>query len=362
VRKKRKIEHLQLIRNLTDGPDTNGFEDIHFVPNCLPGISPGEIDTATVFCGKRMKVPLLINAITGGVSEAVAINRALARVARRLEIPLAVGSQAAALQDKSCRPSFTVVREENPEGFILANLSCAVSVQEALEAVEMIKADALQLHLNAAQETMMPEGEGDLCFHNYRQKIKLLAKTLPVPVVVKETGCGIAREQARELLDTGVAALDVGGKGGANFILVESCRKSRNPEQPFSRWGLSTAVSLIEVLKVAGSQLDVVAAGGIRNGLEVAKALCLGAKLAGVAAPLVRNFYRQGELAVEGYLLQLKKQLQQAMLLLGVCNWAELQQRPLVILGDTGKWLEKRGLDPACFARRNPLPEIGDSP
>ncbi|NLJ56127.1 MAG: type 2 isopentenyl-diphosphate Delta-isomerase [Firmicutes bacterium] len=354
MRKKRKREHLQLICDLADGPDTNGFEDIHFVPNCLPGINPDEIDTAVVFCGKRLQVPFLINAITGGIPEAVAMNRALARVARRLGIPLAVGSQAAALQDKSCRPSYAVVREENPAGFILANLSCAVSVQEALEAVEMIEADALQLHLNAAQEAMMPGGEGDLCFRDYRQKIKLLAKTLPVPVVVKETGCGIAREQALELLDTGIAALDVGGKGGANFILVESCRSKQDYGQPFSRWGLSTAVSLIEVLKSVGTQLDVVAAGGIRNGLEAAKALSLGAKLVGVAAPLVRNFYRRGEQAVENCLLQFRRQLQQTMLLLGVCNWAELQQRPLVILGDTGKWLERRGLDPGCFARRKP--------
>jgi isopentenyl-diphosphate delta-isomerase len=356
VRKKRKKDHLHFIRNLDDGPDTSGFEDIHFVHNCLPEINPGEINTTTIFCRKQVKVPLMINAMTGGIPEAVEINRALARAARKLGIPLAVGSQAAALQDKSCRFSYEVVREENPSGFILANVSCAASPQEAREAVEMIKADALQLHLNAAQEVMMSEGEGDLYFRGYRQKIKHLAETLPIPVIVKETGCGIAREQALELLDTGIAALDIGGKGGANFILVENCRHHRAVEQTFSRWGFSTAVSLVEVVESAGAQLDIVAAGGIRNGLDVAKALSIGANLVGVAAPLLRSFYQGGGQAVENYLFQLKKELRQTMLLLGACNLAELQQKPLVILGDTGKWLGRRGFEPSRFARRGTFP------
>lgn len=355
MRKRRKKEHLQFIQSLDDGPDTSGFEEVHFVHNCLPGIDPAEIDTTAIFCRKEVEVPLLINAMTGGIPEAVEINRALAGAARKLGIPLAVGSQTAALTDKKNRLSFCVAREENPDGFILANVSCAASPQDAWEAVEMIQADALQVHLNAAQEVMMSEGEGDLFFRGYRQKIKQLAETLPVPVVVKETGCGIAREQALELLPTGIAALDVGGKGGANFILVESCRHSSVAGQLFARWGLSTAVSLVEVAEVAeeaGVRLDIVATGGIRSGLDVAKALSLGAALAGVAAPLVRCFYQGGREAVEQYLLQLKKELRQTMLLLGARNLTELRQKSLVILGDTGKWLESRGFVPHRFARR----------
>ncbi len=356
MREKRKREHLQFIQSLGDGPDTSGFEEVHFVHNCLPGINPIEIDTTATFCCKKVEMPLLINAMTGGIPEAVEINRALAGLARKLGIPMAVGSQMAALTDKKDRLSYTVARAENPDGFILANVNCSVSPQEAKEAVEMIEADALQVHLNAAQEVMMSEGERDLFLRDYRQKIKQLAETLPVPVVVKETGCGIAGEQALELLSTGIAALDIGGKGGANFILVESYRRDFAGGQLFARWGLSTAVSLVEVAEVvakAGVQLDIVAAGGIRSGLDMAKALSMGATLTGVAAPLLRCFYRGGREAVEQYLLQLKKELRQTMLLLGARTLAELRKKSLVILGDTGKWLENRGVALHRFARRD---------
>ena len=362
MRKRRKKEHLQFVQSLGDGPDTCGLEEVHFVHNCLPGIDPKEIDTTTSFCHKEIKMPLLINAITGGIPEAEEINRVLAGVARKLGIPMAVGSQAAALADKKNRASYTVVREENPDGFILANVSCIVSPQEAGEAVEMIEADALQVHLNAAQEMMMSEGEGDLFWRGYRQKIEQFAKTLPVPVLVKETGCGIAREQALVLIHTGIAGLDVGGKGGANFVLVESYRRGSSGDiddgQLFARWGLSTAVSLVEVVEVvekAGVQLDVVATGGIRSGLDVAKALSLGATVAGAAAPLVGCFYRGGEEAVEQYLLRLQRELRQTMLLLGAHNLTELRKKPLVILGDTGEWLKCRGIDLHRFARRGAM-------
>lgn len=360
MREKRKREHLRFIQSLADGPDSSGFEEVHFVHNCLPGIDPAEIDTTAVFCRKQIKMPLLINAITGGIPEAVEINRVLARAAYKLGIPMAVGSQVAALADKKNRLSYTVVREENPGGFILANISCTASPQDAREAVEMIEADALQIHLNAAQEVMMSEGEGDLLLRGYRQKIEQFVETLPVPVVVKETGCGIAREQALELFSTGIAALDVGGKGGANFILIESCRRCSEEGQLFARWGLSTAVSLVEVAGALEAQeetgvkpgIDIVATGGIRSGLDMARAFSLGAALAGVAAPLVRCFYQGGGEAIEQYLLRLKKELRQTMLLLGARNPKELRKKPLVILGETAKWLESRGFAPQRFAQR----------
>jgi len=361
VREKRKKEHLKIIQSLADGPGSSGFEDVHFVHNCLPGTDPARIDMTAFFCQKKLEMPLLINAITGGIPEAEKINRVLARVARKLGIPMAVGSQAAALEDRKNRASYTVVREENPDGFILANVSCLVSPQEACEAVEMIKADALQVHLNAAQEMMMSKGEGDLFWHGYRQKIEQLARTLPVPILVKETGCGIAREQAWALLHTGIAALDVGGKGGANFVLVESHRHdfgNSDAGKLFAHWGLSTVVSLVEVaeaMKKAGARLDIVATGGIRSGLDMAKVLSLGATAAGVAAPLVRCFYRGGEEALEQYLLRLKKELWQTMLLLGAHNLTELRKKPLVILGDTAEWLRCRGVDLHHFARRGAL-------
>jgi isopentenyl-diphosphate delta-isomerase len=352
LRKRRKLDHLNLVQKLGDGPAQTGLEDVHFIHNCLPEIDPSEIDTATRFCHKTIAIPLLINAITGGISEAERINRAFALAARRLGIPMAVGSQAAALEDRNVRFSYEVVREENPDGFIIANIGCSASLEHAREAVKMINADALQVHLNAPQEVMMPQGEGDLSFRGYLQRIAQIVKTVNVPVIVKEVGFGIAREQAILLLSTGIAALDIGGKGGTNFIHIEGFRYNHEAVQPFLNWGLSTAVTLIEVVESAGFHLQIVATGGIRNGLDVARVLSLGAGLAGVAGPLVRCYYRGGETAVESYLWQLQKELKQVMLMLGTRNLYELRQRPLVILGETGKWLERRGFDLSRFARR----------
>lgn len=356
MRKKRKLDHLNLVRNLDDGPGRTGFEDLYFVHNCLPETNPSEIDTATNFCGRKVKIPFMINAITGGIPEAEKINRALAVVARRMKIPMAVGSQTAALQDREACFSYEVVRVENPKGFIAANVGAGVTLDYALEAVKMIDADALQLHLNIPQEVMMPRAEGDLFFSGYLKKIENLVKASPVPVIVKEVGYGIAREQATQLLAAGIAALDIGGKGGTNFIKIEGLRHSSEFEHPFLNWGIPTAVSLVETAVAVGSRLDIAAAGGIRSGLDAAKAFSLGACLACLAGPLVRYYYIGGETAVEDYLLKLQMQLKQVMLMLGARNIAELRDRPILILGDTGEWLKRRGIDLSRFAQRGSLP------
>jgi len=352
LRKKRKREHLELVQKIKDGPASTGFEDIQFVHNCLPEISFEKIDTSTVFCRKKFAFPLMINAITGGIPEAEKINRALAAVARRLKIPMAVGSQAAALEDPSCRFSYEVVREENPDGFIVANIGCSVSTDLAREAVKMIGANALQVHLNAPQEVLMPPGEGELSFEGCLQNLREIAKSVKVPVIAKEVGFGVAKEQAVLLLSTGVKALDIGGKGGTNFIYIEGLRYNLQAVQLFLDWGLSTAVSLIETVESAGIHLEIIATGGIRSGLDVAKALSLGASLAGVAGPLVRCYYGGGEKALEDYLRNLHRELQQVMLMLGAPDLHKLRQKPLVITGKTGQWLRRRGFDLDKYAQR----------
>ena len=353
LRRKRKQDHLKLVQFLEDGPSPNGLGDVHFVHNCLPGGDLSAVDTAATFCHRDIAVPLMINAVTGGVAESEEINRVFATVARKLDIPMAVGSQAAALENPAAVRSYLLVREENPDGFIIANIGLSVTPEQAPEAVKMIDADALQVHLNAPQEAMMPPGEGDLIFRGSLSRIAQIVKAVDVPVIAKEVGFGMAKEQAVSFLATGVDALDIGGKGGTNFIAVENARSKREPAQPFLEWGLSTAVSLIEVVESVGSRLEIVATGGIRSGLDVAKALSLGANLVGVAGPLVRSFYRGGEEAVLGYLQRIQEELKLTMLMLGARNLRELRRRPLVILGETGVWLERRGFDLNRFARRS---------
>ena len=344
---------------MDDGPASTGFADIHFVPNCLPEIALTEVSTVSSFMGRKVEAPLLINAISGGVPEATGLNRALSFAARTIGIPMAVGSMTAALQDPAVLHTFTVVREENPDGFIAANVSAGVPPQLALEAVKLIGANALQLHLNAPQEAAMPAGEGDLSFRGFLDNIRAVVKTSPVPVIVKEVGFGMAAAEVRRLLAAGVKVLDTGGSGGTNFIRIESYRRSSSEAHPFYSWGLPSAATLLEIVEgvntYTGSEataVEVVATGGIRSGLDVAKALALGAGLAGVAGPLVQSYFQGGQQAVLDYLLLLQRQLRQTMFMLGVSEPEQLKNRPLVILGETGKWLELRGVDLSSLARR----------
>ncbi|HHU76401.1 MAG TPA: type 2 isopentenyl-diphosphate Delta-isomerase [Firmicutes bacterium] len=370
MRGQRKLDHLRLAQSLGDGPGKSGLDDLHFVHNCLPEINSGDISTETSFLGHRFPLPLLINAITGGMDGGQQVNRALAGAARQMGIPMAVGSQAAALDSEDLCFTYQVAREVNPEGFLMANLSAGTPPEKVLRAVEMIRADALQLHLNVPQEATMPAGEGDASFRGLWENIRHVARVSPVPVIVKEVGFGMAREEARRLLETGIAALDIEGRGGTNFIRIEEERKRKgfnsgdgdgdSGAELFFSWGLPTAVSLIEVLEATRlavknpARIDIVAGGGIRSGLDIARVLSLGANMAGIAGPLVRHFYRGGEAAIVEYLKTLEKQLRQVMLMLGAENVYQLRDRSLIITGETGQWLERRGIRPQVFAQRRP--------
>ena len=356
MRGRRKMDHLRLAHELGDGPGETGFDDIHFVHNCLPELGSREISTECSFCGRVFPAPLIINAITGGIEEGARVNRALARAARQLGIPMAVGSQTAALEAEEVCYTFQAAREENPDGFIMANLSAGSSVQKALQAIEMIRADALQLHLNVPQEVMMPPGEGDCSFRGILDNIRRIANSVPVPVMVKETGFGMAREEVLPLLRLGIAALGIDGKGGTNFIRIEGERQ-QEAAAPFLNWGLPTAVSLIEAAEAAAAageacKAEIIAAGGVRSGMDIAKSLSLGAAAAAVAGPLVKCFYEGGAESILWYLTKLVAELRQIMLMLGANSIQQLQRRPLMILGATGKWLELRGISVEQYARR----------
>lgn len=345
MRQKRKLDHLNLARFVKDGPGSSGFEDVSFIHNCLPELDSSGISTATSFLGRKFAAPLMINAVSGGVKEAEVLNRIFARVSRKLEIPMAVGSQTAALEHPALRYTYSVAREENPEGFLVANISAGAAVEQALEAVQMIGADALQLHLNAPQEIFMPGNEKEASFGGFLANIAEVAGASPVPVIIKEVGFGMAREQAKLLVKAGAAALDVGGSGGTNFIRIEGLRGKNKMYQPFLKWGLSSAIALGEMAEEYFPGVQLVATGGIRHGLDAAKALALGASMVGMAGPLVRCYYKGGETEVENFLVSIKQQLQRAMFILGALEPARLSSLPLVIRGETGRWLELRGVD-----------------
>jgi len=339
---RRKLDHIRICLSEEVEAGSSGFEDVVLIHSALPEVDLEKVELKTRFLGRRISMPVFIAAMTGGHEEARRINENLALAAQELGIPLGVGSQRAALEDKSLAETFAVARESAPEAFLIANLGAVqfaggYTVREAERAIEMIQADAIALHLNALQEAC--QREGDTNFEGVLNGIAELCDALDVPVIVKETGAGIAAEEARQLQEAGVSAIDVGGLGGTSFALVESYRGGE-PGRCFAAWGVPTAVSVVEC--ASSVDVPVYATGGIRSGVDVAKAIALGASACGVALPLLREAARGSE-AVLTWLRRLERELRVAAFLTGSRSVEELSRARVVVLGRTREWLEARG-------------------
>jgi len=348
-RQKRKREHLQQALELPLGPLSTGWEDVHLIHQALLKNELKAVDISTVFLGKTLKMPLIINALTGGALGLEKINASLARAAAHHGVGMAVGSQTAGVADRSVRHTYEVVRKENPDGLILANISALAEPQAAMEAVAMIRADALQLHLNGLQELLMAEGDRD--FTRLAANIAKLLEVSPVPVMIKEVGCGLSRETALELYHYSIRAVVVSGAVGKNFAAIELARRGSEERAHFSSWGLSSAVSLLEVMDL-GLPWTVLASGGLTNALQIGKALSLGAEAAGLAGSLLKILLQQGEEALNRHLAELAEELKILLMLTGASTIQKLREQPLVITGATGKWCEQRGINTAGYARR----------
>ncbi len=348
----RKLDHLRICNEQNVERGRTGFADIRLVHDALPECDLGFIKPATEFLGYTFSAPLFIEAMTGGHPDAKEVNRVLARVADRVGIGMGVGSQRAALENRDLADTFSVVRDEAPKTFLAANIG-AVQLRDhgtewADEAVEMIDADALAVHLNFLQEAIQPEGDHDA--RGCLDAIRELAGGFRVPVIVKETGSGISAATAKILWSAGVSAIDVGGWGGTNWAAIEGKRiripdaTGDDPARPplpklFEDWGIPTVVSLCEV---AGTGGPVIASGGIRSGLDMAKAITLGADLCGVALPFLSPAMR-GEHELLGTVEAFVRELRVAMFLSGAQDLASLRQKRPYITGITRQMLTDNG-------------------
>ncbi|MEC1407097.1 type 2 isopentenyl-diphosphate Delta-isomerase [Bacillus halotolerans] len=340
TRAERKREHINHALSTGQKRET-GLDDITFVHVSLPDLALEQVDISTKIGELSSSSPIFINAMTGGGGQLTyEINKALARAARIADIPLAVGSQMSALKDPSERYSYEIVRKENPNGLIFANLGSEVTARQAKEAVEMVEADALQIHLNVIQEIVMPEG--DRSFSGALSRIEQICSEIKVPVIIKEVGFGMSKESARKLYDAGAAAVDIGGYGGTNFSKIENLRRQRKITF-FNSWGISTAASLAEIRSEFPGKTTI-ASGGLQNALDVAKAIALGASCTGMAGHFLKALTEKGE---EGLLEEIQlilEELKMIMTVLGTSTISDLQKAPLVIKGETHHWLTERGI------------------
>ncbi|MEE9474680.1 MAG: type 2 isopentenyl-diphosphate Delta-isomerase [Candidatus Hydrothermarchaeaceae archaeon] len=347
----RKLDHIEIsLREDIQSRTKNGFDDITFVHRALPEINRDEIELTCDFFGRKIGAPIIIAGMTGGHEKAEEINRNLALAATELNIPMGVGSQRAGIEDEKLTPTYSIARETAPDIFLIGNLgavqfSKGYGIEEAKKAVEMIDANALAIHLNPLQEAIMPEGDTD--FKGALRGLEEL-KDLDVPVIAKETGAGIAMEEAKLIEKAGAAGIDVGGLGGTSFSAVEYYRR-KGFEKTFWDWGIPTAVSTIECIE--GTKLNIISTGGVRNGLEVAKALSLGAVACGIAHPLLSGAVK-GKDEVLNTLNRVIDELKTAMFLTGARTIEELRNVDTVITGMTKDWLENRGMDCKKYARR----------
>ena len=344
----RKLEHLLICKNydVEFKDKTTGFEDIELIHNALPEVDKNDIDLSTSVFGKKLDSPLFITAITGGHPASKEINKQLAIVAEENNIALGVGSQRAACEHPELEDTYSVVRENAPDCLLVGNIG-APQLNLANKAVEILDADILAIHLNPLQESIQPEG--DLDARGYLDLISKITDAVDIPVMAKETGCGISGETAKQLADAGVSFIDIEGAGGTSWAAVETYRtEDRYYGELFWDWGIPTAISTAEV--VNNVDIPVVSSGGIRSGLEAAKAIALGADSVGMALPFLKKSISHEELTQ--FINKFNDSLRIAMFLVGANNIEELKQSKLVVRGKTREWLNERGINTKNYSRR----------
>ncbi|MDP4161855.1 MAG: type 2 isopentenyl-diphosphate Delta-isomerase [Bacillota bacterium] len=347
-RSKRKIDHIRYALE-EDMINQSAFEDIKFIHCSLPNSKVADVRLDNKLGELLISSPLFINAMTGGGGEKTyRINKDLAMAAKRTGLAMAVGSQMAAIRDPQERKTYEIVRRENPDGIILANLGSEASPEHAKEAIDMVRADALQIHLNVIQELTMPEGDRD--FTDALKRIERIVNQIQVPVIVKETGFGMSKETVSILSSIGVSYVDISGFGGTNFAKIEN-RRREHPFPFFDQWGIPTAISILEATHFFPT-ISVIGSGGIHSSLDIAKGLASGANAIGMAGPLLRILNQSGLEGLVSHIDKLHEELTFIMAALGALTIPELQKIPIMISGNTFHWLEQRGIDTKLYCSR----------
>ena len=355
----RKLDHIRIaIDSPVEHRGGTLFSDVVLRHMAVPEASLEHVDTGISFLGRRLAAPLMVTGMTGGHAVAAKINCAIAEAVAELGLAMGVGSQRAAIEHPELAYTFRSARDCGGDIVLVANLGApqlvkGYGVREAMRAVEMIDADALAIHLNAAQESVQPEGDTD--FRGVVKALERLVDELPVPVIVKETGHGIGVEAARLLRSIGVRFLDVSGAGGTSWVKVEQYRALAAGNrglaavaETYADWGIPTAQAVVEA-RWGAPDACIIASGGVRTGLDAAKAVALGADLAGVALPVIKAYAEGGAEAIKQLLGTMIREIRAALFLTGSGSLAELRRAPLLVAQGLRERLQATGVDVGLY-------------
>lgn len=345
----RKDEHMSLAKAFHK-EKSNDFDQLRFVHHSFSEIALDDVDISTSFLDFSFKQPFYINAMTGGSDRAKEINQQIGIIAKETGLMTATGSVNAALKDPDLADTYKIMRKENPTGIIFANIGAGLSLEEAKKAVELFHADGLQIHVNLPQELVMPEGDRD--FHGWLDNIEEIVAHLSLPVIVKEVGFGMSSETIEQLLKRGVQAVDISGQGGTSFTQIENARRKKRELGFLEDWGQSTVLSLLESQSFQ-QEITVLASGGIRQSLDIIKALSLGAKSVGVAGTILDHLMTHGLDKTIELVKQWESELRMLYTLLGKATTAELATTDLIFSNEISHWCESRGIPYQTFAKRN---------
>jgi isopentenyl-diphosphate delta-isomerase len=351
VTEKRKEDHINIcLQQHVESQVGPGFEDITLIHNSVPEVDFSRISTEVTLFGKRLNAPLLVEGMTGGTPRARTLNYTIASGCQRLGLGMGVGSQRAMIEDPTLSSSYEV-RDKAPDILLIGNLGLPQVIlgytsADAERAITTIGADVLAVHLNPLQEAVQPEGD-----HNFESGVRALQslkEDMKTPIIAKETGGGMCREVAKKL--SFLDGLDIGGLGGTSFSAVEYYRNTEEDREiaaQFWDWGIPTAVSIVEC---AGAR-TLIASGGIRTGIDIAKAIALGADCCGIALPALKAAVEK-ENALEDMLTRMIRELRITMFLCGCKTLDQLKGAPVVITGKTREFLKERGVKTELFAQR----------
>ena len=335
INSQRKDEHIENYLRTSSSASTL-LEDVYIEHNAISDICLDEVDTSINFLGRKIAMPLMVDAITGGGSSSAAINEDLSSICQELSIPMACGSESIALTEKESRESFELIKDKK-DLLRIGNLGFERNYEDFVFAKDLIDAHAMQIHLNLAQEMVMKEGDNS--YHDPLSIIEELVEKFDCPIIVKETGCGISKKVAKRLIEKNVKYIDIAGQGGTNFIEIEDLRNFDMDFSDFYTWGIPTAKSIMDIRSLSDDTF-IIASGGMKTAIDIVKSIVIGADMTAMTGEVLNYLLRGGYDACENFLKEINHKMKIIMVLLGVKNIDQLKKVDYKLTGRLKELIE----------------------